>query len=354
MRSARTFITAAITSALLLCAGTPSLARAQSQRVIVVPLPAMTQMASNQHAAEVAALAALTDALSMQGLEVVDFQAARAKRLPGDRCEDRGCATRLLRAGAAELTATAELDDTTAVAKVRVRLLARDAHAYEGEAEIDSGDVRGATTRALLEARALQLLGPGPWLRVDGTPEGAQLELDERPVGTVPYRAAVTPGPHRLRVKANGYLTSEQELDVPAADRKLDVRVALSPAQLETPVAPSAQGAVAVNQSGDPRGPGWVILPIALGVSGVAIASATTVRLLTGSGYCAHADAAGRCAVRRTSVAPSVAYYAVSGALIGAAVIWLVLGSHTDTGAASDGSMHADIGFGTVSLSGSL
>ncbi|HEX2676427.1 MAG TPA: PEGA domain-containing protein, partial [Polyangiales bacterium] len=307
---------------------------AQAARAVVVPPHG--QEAEGQRGVEAAH--ALAEALALQGLRVMDFAAAAKQHVEGEACEGRSCAERLLAADAADLAVTLTLwhGPGDEIGRTHVTLLDRAGHRYEGDADVRDSDLRGATTRALLEARALQLLGPGPWLRVEGTPDGAQVKVDGRAVGTLPYRGALAPGRYELQVSADGYIPVKQSVEMPKSDaRKVQVRVALQAAPIEAPDSVSAQRAALAGTDRDAsRSKLWMAWPVALGGAGLVLAGVTTVRIATASDACVHADSAGRCSERRSvSAAPTVIYYSLSGALIGTAIAWLVLGSSSDEGA---------------------
>ena len=305
-------------------------AQASAQKVVVLPTTA------GQGGDAVAKLAdtAVRDALGMQGLRVVGWEEAAAKLPPGEPCSDvTACTPRVMKSAAAELVAGVVVTRSSAGAaeRVRVALLDVDKRRYDGEAEVQDGDVRTATTRALLEARSFQLLGPGPWLRVEGTPEGAEVLLDDRIVGRVPYRATVIPGGHKLRVREAGYTAYEQQLEVPATDdaHVAQVVVALEPAPITLSNNGADLRAVADDGSQAKRSSTWLVGPLVLGGLGVVLAGVTTVRLATELDGCVNPDEDGRCTETRTvNTAPVVIAYTLSAAMIGASIVWIVLGSN--------------------------
>lgn len=61
---------------------------------------------------------------------------------------------------------------------------------------------------------------------VAGTPEGATVWLGRR-TGTLPLITTITPGEHRLRVSADGYVTHTETVTIPATDTEWSHRVAL-------------------------------------------------------------------------------------------------------------------------------
>lgn len=317
---------------------------------------------------------ALAEALRMQGMRVTPLAPSAGDGVgsrAGRGC-DLACGTRLLATAGADLSAWVKLSKLAAAVggSAQVTLLDAAGHRYEGVADVRSNDVREATTRAVLEARSYQLLGPGPWLRVVGTPEGAQVLIDGDQVGTVPYRAPVAAGQHGLTIREAGYVRSQQTLNVPDDDsRKLEIKVALEPTssqprasaevaepELPTDLTRAPDDAVApdTRSGGDQL---WLAGPITLGVLGVALATVVTVRIATGTSQCEGQDDFGNCTERRTiNAGPTVGGYVLSAALIGSAVTWLVLGSQKSAEHASKpaGSLRASLGLGHIAMTGSF
>ncbi len=286
----------------------------------------------------VAALAssAMRDALGMQGLRVVAWDEAKSRLPAGEKCEDvAACTSNVMTAASAELAAGVVVSRNAqgAAERVRVALLDTDKRRYDGESEVIDGDVRTATTRALLEARSFQLLGPGPWLRVEGTPEGAEVLLDDRIVGRVPYRATVIPGSHKLRVREAGYTAFEQQLNVPATDDShvAQIVVALEPAPIAIGNGGDGLRAVSQDGGGSKKNKTWLVGPIVMGGLGVVLAGVTTVRIATRVDACVNPDEGLHCTYKRSvNVAPAVIEYSLSAALIGGSIAWIVLGMADD------------------------
>jgi len=271
----------------------------------------------------------------MQGLTLVDLDIAKAQLGARADCAPRDCAAALLEAALVDVSALVAVlhDEAPARTRVVVTLGDRGRHRYQAAAEIESGDVRAATTRALLKARALQFLGPGPWLRVDGSPDGSKVLLDGRVAGTLPYRACIRPGAHKLQVQAAGYLAFEQALQIPEVEeRTVEVSADLAPDPTQGSVVLGALGRDETHgRSGSEPEAAWMVAPMVVGVAGLALGTITTVRLVVGVDSCVNADAAGRCTEQhRVQLAPTLIYYSLSAALIGAAVVWLVVGSSDD------------------------
>jgi hypothetical protein len=338
--------------AALVCVGVAGMSsRALAQKVVVLPAPA----GQGNDAVASLATSAMRDALGMQGMRAVAWDEAKS-RLPGnEKCEDvAACTQKVMKAAAAELAAGVVVTRNAqgAAERVRVALLDTDKRRYDGESEVVDGDVRTATTRAVLEARSFQLLGPGPWLRVEGTPEGAEVLLDDRIVGRVPYRATVIPGSHKLRVREAGYTAFEQTLNVPATDDShvAQVVVALEPAPIA--LGNGADGLRAVQQDGGrKRSSTWLVGPIVVGGLGLVLAGVTTVRLATRLDSCVNPDESSNCTYRRSvNVAPAVIEYSLSAALIGGSIAWLVLGLSDDE--EEQPGVTAGLGLGGLQLAG--
>jgi hypothetical protein len=316
------------------------------------------------------ATAALTSALGMQGLTVVQPSGTREAVL-GDLADiipnpakaklacDQACGAGLISAASAELSAWVNLrradaahsgNDTAAVTM-------QDAagQRYEGVAELRDGDVRDATTRAMLEARSYQLLGPGPWLNLVGTPEGAEVLVDGQHVGELPHRGPISPGHHDVVIREAGYVKHRESIDVPdQKSRRIELKVALEPAPLAT--APGAVALASEENAESARGnSAWLAAPVAMGMLGVGLAAVLTVRIVTGL------ECSEPCLEQRTLRAgPTIGGYALSAALIGGSITWIVLGMQSGestevTGSASRGPrLRASIGAGQLQLSGSF
>lgn len=301
-------------------------------------LPETAAAGQNGDAVTSLASSALRDALGMQGLHVVGWDEAKSKLSGSDKCDEvASCTPKLMKAASAELAAGVVVSRNTqgAAERVRVALLDLDKRRYDGESEVQDGDVRTATTRALLEARSFQLLGPGPWLRVEGTPEGAEVLLDDRIVGRVPYRATVIPGGHKLRVREAGYTAFEQQLNVPATDDShvAQIVVALEPAPIAVGNANEDLRALPRDTGSHRRNNTWLVGPIVAGGLGLVLAGVTTVRLATRLDSCVNPDPDNSelCTYRRSvNVAPTAIEYTLSGALIVGSIAWIVIGLTDD------------------------
>lgn len=302
---------------------------------------------------------ALAEALRMQGLTVTQLPRAPGEAIGARGC-DLGCGARLLAAAGADMSGWVKLSKSQAAdsGHATVTLLDSGGHRYEGRVDVRDGDVREATTRALLDARAYQLLGPGPWLRVAGTPEGAVVLVDGEPVGALPHRGSIAPGRHQLIVREPGYAPWQQTLDVADDEtRKLEFDVALEPAQVsaEAAQAQASSSPALARRAAEPASASrsWLIAPVAIGTLGVALATAVSVRIATGTSECVAPDAYGLCAQERVvRVWPTAAGYALSAVLIGGSITWIVLGLNSESAPAAEPRIQARVGLGHVGLSG--
>ncbi|MET0385658.1 MAG: PEGA domain-containing protein [Polyangiales bacterium] len=310
---------------------------------------------------------ALADSLRMQGLTVTEGGNPDKHGSRSRGC-DPVCGARLLATTSADLSAWVKLSKTSAAisGSASVTLLDSAGHRYEGSAEVRDGDVRDATTRAVLEARSYQLLGPGPWLRVIGTPEGAEVTLDGDRVGTVPYRAPIAPGRHEIIVRETGYERLRQTLEVPDDDsRKVEVTTALEPMPLEspqvaTPLMPQPEPEPVPNvESSDNT---WLAAPVGIGMLGLGLAAAVSVRIATGVDGCVDQDDGGLCtAQRRVRLAPTIGGYALSALLLGGSITWIVLGLQRDAARERDAAhvrqsrdVQVSFGLGQLAVSGTF
>ena len=345
-------------SAVLLSLAVHERVRASDVRVALGPTSAVGfSQQDAQHAA-----AALSDALRMQGLSVLP----RAQRgadvdelaLDAGAC-DRACGAQLMEAASAELAAWVKLSMASRArgGSAEVTLQDGSGHRFQGTAEIRDGDVREATTRAVLDARSYQLLGPGPWLRIEGTPEGAEVLVDGERVGTLPYRAGVAPGKHEVVVREAGYLRFNQSVSVPSDEsRRQELRIALEPTPIDTQSGAVPLATAEPYADSAPRDSAWLAAPVAMGMLGLGLASVISVRLLTGYDPCVgESDSAGFCLESRTlRVGPTVGGYALSAMLIGGSITWIVLGLQNNDASSEQVALRARVGLGTLQLSGSF
>jgi hypothetical protein len=88
---------------------------------------------------------------------------------------------------------------------------------FRGSAPIEGHDVRSAVRIAFEAARQKQLEGAGPWLSIEGTPEGATVFVDRVEYGRIPFhKRHVDPGEHRIEIRAEGRTTQIRKISVPS------------------------------------------------------------------------------------------------------------------------------------------
>jgi hypothetical protein len=282
----------------------------------------------------------LEAALRGQGVTVLsdpDAGAApgKAERAP---CDTLDCAAALVEALDADLAAAVAVGsagEPPAPSSVFVTLVDRSGARFPGRARVDGrdgDDLARAVKDALLDARALQLLGPGPWLRIRGEPEGAEVVLNGKLVGTVPYRAPVDAGRHTLEVRSGGHRAHVQTVDVPpSAARQVDVDIDLPPKVVDGHLDAEEPAEGAEPLAAEPAGTGRPIVgPLILGGLGVAVI-ATDIALVLSSG-CQRSDSRGTCLEHRSiQKAPALIIGGVGFAAIAGAALWHVLGGDPDS-----------------------
>jgi hypothetical protein len=168
-----------------------------------------------------------------------------------------------------------------------------------------------AIAKLLKEAWRKRLQGPGPWLAVQGSPEGAQVDLDGRTMGRLPFRGKLSAGDHYLRVSQDGYEPYTAVVSVPS-DPSEEETVRLTLPALTAPVA-------TLPATGSRRRQrrtvwDWVAggVAAAVGAELVGVAGYAAAR----KGDCSERSGDGACTARY-SVSPStIANFAVGGALI--------------------------------------
>lgn len=303
------------------------------------------------------AQAALSLALEGQGFRVLAHDAVVHD---DGACASVDCAPVLLRAVGADLAAAVAVwgephAGSTRPAQVFVTLVDVAGNRYPGAARVSDAAVAAAARTAVLDARALQLLGPGPWLRVRGTPDGAEVRIDDKLVGSLPYRARIDAGRHALEVRADGMRSHVESVNVPPnPGRVVEIDVALAPgsgAGARRASAPNAAPATprdsAESSRADATGTTHPIVgPVVLGSVGLAVGVYDLVAVLdTG---CTRRDSTGTCLVRRDADAGTgIALGAVSAAALVGAVLWYVLGTEdaSATGGAHPMTARAGIRF---------
>jgi len=283
---------------------------------------------------------ALHDALIKQGLRVLthDEATAEAQSPEARECKTVDCAPKLLREVGASLAIGLAVWSSDVNQTVFVTLVDTRGNRFPGRALVQSGDVAAAATAALLDARALTLLGPGPWLHVHGKPEGAEVVLGGKVIGTTPMRKKVDSGRHVLEVRKPGHKSLVQSVDIPPnAAKQVDVEVALQPRTV-----PGEPALTAIDEADGPAGTErsalWsFVLGGALAAVGAA-ALAYGIVNLTAVGDCEARDSAGRCE-SEVQAGPAITVSLIGGgvALAGAVVMFAV--QPIETRGETDGAM---------------
>jgi hypothetical protein len=315
---------AAIT--LALCAVLTASAQAET----AVLLPASGDEALREEQSE--AVRVLSRALETQGIRLLEYDEAieQAGARDVSRCKTVDCAPKLLRAVGADVAASLAVWSRGPKQQktVFVTLVDRQGDRYPGRADVDGTNFGGAAKDALIDARALQLLGPGPWLRVRTKPDGAQVLIGGKLVGATPYRAHVSSGRHVLEVRAEGRESHVQTVDIPPNTAKqIEVEVALKPSNNTADAPDETAGAL----DGDFRElpverSRPIVGPILLGAVGVGLI-ATDIVLIASSG-CSEEDSSGACKEEgKVDTAMAVAWGAAGAAALAGGILWYVLGA---------------------------
>lgn len=222
--------------------------RADAQVGVAVLLPARgdERMTSQRETAQ----RALHEALSAQGYRVTTHAEALSQLPQGTAaCSAVDCSPNMLRALSADVAAACAvwLSPDAPEGTVFVTLVDDAGARFPGAHAVHAGTLEVATRAALAEARGLQLLGPGPWVRVRGTPASAKVLIDGQVVGALPYRAAMTAGRYSLRIESPGHLSEEQTLDIPLnAGRVVEVEVNLEVGEDPVVASPPVERATSV------------------------------------------------------------------------------------------------------------
>jgi hypothetical protein len=299
---------------------------AHAQRVVVLaprveaPLPAADREALT---------AALARALQAAGLEVLEPAPEAA---PGDECVEDACALSRIRAAgvdaAARLTIWKGADG--GVSGVSVTLLSADGVRYsEGATPAIGESLAAAVGRAAQGAQERMGRGPGPWLEITGTPEGAFIRVDGKRRGRVPDRLRVPAGLHHVVVEEHGYASHDTTVRVPANVDALErLQVALSPAPVsDAPaagsVAPDATTVDAATEGTDRASPwNYAIAAAAVGLGG--LLAVGPVRSAIDDGQCARVQD-GRCVAVVAFDTGSALQLGASALLVGAGVTFAAL-----------------------------
>jgi len=309
----------------LCCLGSSLSARAESAAVL--PHAGDTRLET----ARVAAHRAVIDGLRDQGFAVRALT-PRATKNPAElqsECALITCAPAVLAAHQIEIAAGIAVWQAEDGAQVNVTLVDALGRKYPGYAIIVNDDAAAAARAALLEARSLQLLGPGPWIHVRGAPAGAVVSLDGKPVGVLPYRGAVSPGDHQLEVKAEGYAAKRMPIVItlePTTTARVELQ--LEPERPTThartdqspPLATDYVADDPARAFTDQASPWNFIVGGVLAAGGVALATIEPIQTISKDGNCANTAC-----TERYSAGAETALKIGAGALLAAAGVTLMV-----------------------------
>jgi hypothetical protein len=257
---------------------------------------------------------------------------------------------------------------------VAVSLVGQDGTAYSGTAPVDAADVETAALAALAEARRKQSLGPGPWLVVEGRPEGAMVVVDGTPVGVLPYRGAIAAGRHQVRVRLRGFQSIDRTVDVGverSREHRLEVSLpeerpgdAVAGASADRAEGPRSEGTAPTAANALPAGlavsdgdaPGRdeggrstfdTVGPVVLGVGGLAAIGVALYGALAPDDCTQTSPVDGSCLVRDNVPDPTgiAIWSAAGGAAVVGALLWFVL-SGGDGGGGDDDEPEDEAGAG--------
>jgi hypothetical protein len=159
-----------------------------------------------------AAVSALAKILEREGHTILADAEVRRRTPPG-ACPDQACRVAMRRVLGVDVLATVSLfagagsegPGSVVVGVVRER-------AYHGTAVVHGAGLEAALGLALGAARERERRGAGPFLRVEGEPHGAMIELDGVEWAAVPHEARVEPGTHRVLVRLEGFAPALREV----------------------------------------------------------------------------------------------------------------------------------------------
>jgi hypothetical protein len=199
-----------------------------------------------------------------QAIEMAEAdQIDRFERPKGEQdaaqCTSEGCAVwfrRVLNADlAVQLRIANRVDEKKRLQPSSVDvLLLEDAEArWTAEEAIQGQHVEDAVTKAFDSALAKRRRGAGPWVTVRGTPEGAQVRLDDEIIGQIPVsRARVhnASNLHVLTVHAKGFDEHRESLDFHGDSSHEEV--------VNVQLAPAGTAAAATAANNDRAKKGWI------------------------------------------------------------------------------------------------
>lgn len=311
---------------------------ASADTAVVFPHSGDSRLASERETAYRAVLGALRE----QGFKVrtQTSRAARSTAELSSECGQVTCAAAMLSAASAQLAVAVAVWQAEDSTQINVTLVDPSGARYPGHAPIAARDVEGAATAALLEARSLQLLGPGPWVLVHGEPAGANVWIDGKRVGSLPFRAALSPGDHALEVQADGYAAKKSDIVIPLEPTSTArIEVALDTASAKVATSEPVYTAPVASQQPQPVDDRALIQAVepyehtrdsasvwsfviggAVAVGGVALATIQPIQTAARAGDCADAS----CTTEYGVSAETVVQIALGAAMVGAGVTFMI------------------------------
>jgi hypothetical protein len=270
---------------------------ARAESAVVLPHAGDTRLDPLREAA----YRAVIDALREQGLNVRTLtpkSTRNADELKSD-CTQVTCAPGVLSVHSIDLAVAIAVWNGEDGPQTNVTLIDSLGRKYPGYAIVLKDDAAAAGRAALLEARSLHLLGPGPWIHVRGAPAGASVLLDGKPVGVLPYRGALSPGDHDLEVRADGYNAKRQPIVIPlepttTARIELELQPTDKPGLARPTAAPPVTDDYVqedpVHAAHDEASPWNFVIGGILAAGGVALATIQPIPDAIESGQCADAE----------------------------------------------------------------
>jgi len=283
---------------------------------------------------------AFQQALESRQLEVVvqrEPEPEPGRPLASDTCISGGCLERRLVEAHAQLLVGlgAWLDREPP----QVVLTLDDGH---GPVNITERVISGETDQALAARmldRAMHMFRSraGVPMRVEGSPAGASVVIDHRPIGQLPVTAHLQPGPHDVTVAHVDYVTERRHVEL--GEEGAEVHIELT----QEPEGASANSP-GVEGQGEGRTIGTYLLSAGLAAAGVAL-SIGPLRTLAHDGQCQGTpDAAGLCD-RADFDGGQVALLSIGGALLVAGAIVLAWGPFRATITPNHAELHVGLQF---------
>jgi hypothetical protein len=306
------------------------LSAGQAEAEVVLLMPADGDDGLGAHA--ITAHAAVARALEAQGVELLSYAAARERAGGGElaECRELTCSAALCKKAGAELVMLVAVRKLQGEGKakpreVQVTLVEPTDARYFGRATVLQGDFSAAAREALLDARAYQLLGPGPHVRVESTPSGADVAIDDELVGETPYRAVIATGKHTIEIRRQGHKTQAQMIDIPRGAQQPTrlslVLEARAPAATNSEIEADIDAATVAPPKRSSRP---IAGPLILGVIGVGLITYDIVRIA--STGCERTDN-GSCTLPSEVDVPIAVGIGAAGAVaLGAGILWFALG----------------------------